>query len=270
MPMFDEGAKTAAIELEGLRFSVDGGALIDIPELRLGDAGTTVIMGPNGAGKSLLLRLMHGLLQPDVGLVRCFGSALVPEVRRCQALVFQTPVLLRRTAAANVRFVLKARGLALDRVADMLDLVGLGEKAETAARRLSGGERQRLAIALAMATDPRLLFLDEPTASLDPASVLAIEKIVGEARKDKVFPVDIILKEDGSTQTLIDRDDLIAVKQNCRAGKDKRKCFKLVLPVTFTMPDASIIEVNERDDFKLVREWYKDNPNATEIFKENE
>ena len=179
--MFDEGAKTAAIELEGLRFSVDGGALIDIPELRLGDAGTTVIMGPNGAGKSLLLRLMHGLLQPDVGSVRCFGSALVPEVRRCQALVFQTPVLLRRTAAANVRFVLKARGLALDRVADMLDLVGLGEKAETAARRLSGGERQRLAIALAMATEPRLLFLDEPTASLDPASVLAIEKIVGEA-----------------------------------------------------------------------------------------
>lgn len=83
-------------------------------------------------------------------------------------------------------------------------------------------------------------------------------------RAQLVFPVDIILKEDGSTQTLIDRDDLIAVKQNCRAGKDKRKCFKLVLPVTFTMPDASIIEVNERDDFKLVREWYKDNPNATE------
>lgn len=183
MPMFDERALKAAMVLDGVRFSADGGSLIDIPALRLGDVRTTVIMGPNGAGKSLLLRLMHGLLRPDEGSIQCFGQALTSEVMRSQALVFQTPVLLRRTAAANVRFVLKARGLDLDRVGEMLALVGLSAKAETPARRLSGGERQRLAIALAMATDPRVLFLDEPTASLDPASVLAIEKIVGDAAK---------------------------------------------------------------------------------------
>lgn len=79
-----------------------------------------------------------------------------------------------------------------------------------------------------------------------------------------VFPVDIILKEDGSTQTLIDRSDLTAVKENCRAGKDKRKCFRLVLPVSFTMPDDSVITVNEREDFKQIREWHKANPDATE------
>lgn len=83
-------------------------------------------------------------------------------------------------------------------------------------------------------------------------------------RASLVFPVDIILKEDGSTQTLIDVDELTAVKQNCRAGKDKRKCFKLVLPVSFTMPDATVITVNERADFKQIREWHKANPDATE------
>lgn len=83
-------------------------------------------------------------------------------------------------------------------------------------------------------------------------------------RGELVFPVDIILKEDNSTQTLLDKDDLLAVKQNCRAGKNKRKCFKLVLPVSFTMPDASVIDVVNRGDFKLIREWHKANPDATE------
>ncbi len=179
--MYDEGPLNSAIELRGLNFSAGAGALIDIPELRLGQTGTTVIMGANGAGKSLLLRLMHGLLPPKSGTVACFGRSLSPEVMREQALVFQTPVLLRRTVAANVRFVLRVRGLPLSRVSEMLELVGLGSKADKPARRLSGGERQCLAIAQAMATEPRLLFLDEPTASLDPASVMTIEKIVGNA-----------------------------------------------------------------------------------------
>ena len=181
MLMFDQQSHSAAIELEGLRFMAAGATLIDIPSLRLGNVGTTVVMGPNGAGKSLLLRLMHGLLLPDAGTVRSFGRVMSPEVTRTQALVFQTPVLLRRTAIANVRFVLKTRGLPSAQAPEHLEKVGLAAKAETPARRLSGGERQRLAIALAMATKPRLLFLDEPTANLDPASVLAIEKIVGDA-----------------------------------------------------------------------------------------
>ena len=83
-------------------------------------------------------------------------------------------------------------------------------------------------------------------------------------RAELVFPVNIILKEDGSTQTLLDKEELLEVKQNCRKGKDKRKCFKLVLPVSFTMPDASVITVNEKEDFSLVRAWYTENPNITE------
>ena len=178
--MFD-AVTQPAIELANLRFAARGKALIDIPSLQLGAAGKTVIMGPNGAGKSLLLRLMHGLLPPASGEITCFGAPLSPTVARQQALVFQTPVLLRRTAEANVRFVLKARGHAPDKAGALLDMVGLAELGRTPARRLSGGERQRLAIALALATEPKLLFLDEPTASLDPASVQAIETIVIDA-----------------------------------------------------------------------------------------
>ncbi|KGL64201.1 hypothetical protein [Polaribacter sp. Hel1_85] len=83
-------------------------------------------------------------------------------------------------------------------------------------------------------------------------------------RPELVFPLDVTLKEDGTVQTLIDLDELKAIKDSCRKGKDKRKCFKLVLPVSFTMADASVIEVNERKDFKLLREWHKANPDVTE------
>lgn len=155
--------------------------VLDGLELDLGPTGCTMIVGPNGSGKSLLLKLLHGLMQPTSGRIDWGGEA--PEqVTARQALVFQKPVLLRRSVAANVDFVLKARGKDAARRQVLLDHVGLAHKADQPARRLSGGEAQRLALARALATDPEVLFLDEPTASLDPASVLAIEKIVSEAR----------------------------------------------------------------------------------------
>jgi hypothetical protein len=82
-------------------------------------------------------------------------------------------------------------------------------------------------------------------------------------RPEIVFPIDVTLKEDGSTQTLIDIDELKAVKNSCKKGKDKRKCFKLVLPVSFTMEDGSVIEVAKRGDFIKLRRWKKQNPDAT-------
>ena len=166
------------IRLTGLGYEVKGKPLIDIPDLSLSGSGTTVIMGPNGAGKSLLLRLMHGLIMPTRGEILIDGTSMNADHRRVQALVFQKPVLLRRSVAANIDFVLKARGLDRSRVGELLDRVDLLPYANSPARRLSGGEQQRLAIARALATHPETLFLDEPTASLDPASVKAIEDIV--------------------------------------------------------------------------------------------
>ncbi len=156
--------------------------VIDRLELDLDGDGCTMLMGPNGSGKTLLLKLLHGLLAPSAGTVEWGGKAATDVTAR-QALVFQKPVLLRRSVAANLDFVLKARGLPRERVPALLAHVGLAHKARQPARLLSGGEAQRLALARALATEPQVLLLDEPTASLDPASVLAIERIVGGARE---------------------------------------------------------------------------------------
>ncbi|WP_108485032.1 ATP-binding cassette domain-containing protein [Oceaniglobus ichthyenteri] len=155
--------------------------VLDGLSLDLDTRGCTMVMGANGSGKSLLLKLLHGLIHPSAGQIH-WGSQTPTAVTRRQALVFQKPVLLRRSVAANIDFVLKVRGKDRSRRAALLEHVGLSHKADQPARLLSGGEAQRLALARALATDPEVLFLDEPTASLDPASVLAIEGIVNGAR----------------------------------------------------------------------------------------
>jgi tungstate transport system ATP-binding protein len=171
------------LQVDRLVFEVRGTRLIDELDLCLETPGVTVIMGPNGAGKSLLLRLVHGLLRPTSGRVRWNGAEVDEAVRRRQALVFQRPVLLRRSVRANVEFVLRLRAGRRERTADQwLEHVGLAAMAERPARRLSGGEQQRLAMARALALEPEVLLMDEPTASLDPASVATIEALVGEAR----------------------------------------------------------------------------------------
>jgi tungstate transport system ATP-binding protein len=141
--------------------------------LSLGAGAPTVLLGPNGSGKSTLLRLAMGLVAPTSGRVT-WGGRAAPDERL--AMVFQRPVMLRRTAAANVAYALPKRDDA--RVGALLDRVGLGTLADRPARKLSGGEQQRLALARALARDPEILFLDEPTASLDPAATKAVEDIV--------------------------------------------------------------------------------------------
>lgn len=168
------------LELARLTYRIGDRRLVDEIDLVLDSPGCTVVMGPNGAGKSILLRLLHGLLRPSAGTVRWDGRPLSPALTAQQALVFQTPVLLRRTALQNLDFVLRVRGRDRRRAIDLLARVGLAERADAPARRLSGGEQQRLALARALAIEPRTLFLDEPTASLDPASVQLIEQLTGE------------------------------------------------------------------------------------------
>jgi len=141
--------------------------------LAFGAGAPTVLLGPNGSGKSTLLRLAMGLVAPTSGRIT-WGGRGKPGERL--AMVFQRPVMLRRTAAANVAYALSSRDD--KRVAELLGRVGLSDLADRPARRLSGGEQQRLALARALARDPEILFLDEPTASLDPAAAKAVEDIV--------------------------------------------------------------------------------------------
>ena len=171
-----------ALRIDGLSLKTAGKLLVNIDKLTLDPRSVTVIMGPNGAGKSLLLRLVHGLIAPTHGWISWGEVACGEATRSTQAMVFQKPVLLRRSVAANIDFVLRLRaGTSAERRTrcdELLTRVGISDKAEQPARLLSGGEQQRLALARALATRPKVLLLDEPTASLDPASVQMIEQIV--------------------------------------------------------------------------------------------
>lgn len=152
-----------------------------------GMPGLTVVMGPNGAGKSLLLRLLAGLEPPDAGTVTWAGKAPGRGNRAAGglAMLFQRPVMLRRSALDNLCYGLWAAGLPRrerrPRALAALDRAGLAHLASMPARRLSGGEQQRLAIVRALAAEPSVLLLDEPTATLDPAATQAIEALIAGA-----------------------------------------------------------------------------------------
>jgi tungstate transport system ATP-binding protein len=169
------------LRLVNLGFEVGSRRIIDGISVSLHRGTRTVILGPNGAGKSVLLRLCHGLLRPTSGFVAWF-SPEIPGGPRRQAMVFQRPVMLRRSALANVTYALKLagvpRGERPGRAMEALRKVGLESIGGSSARVLSGGEQQRLALARVWALHPEVIFLDEPTASLDPGATHEVENVI--------------------------------------------------------------------------------------------
>jgi tungstate transport system ATP-binding protein len=172
--MASRGASLLARGL-GVRFG-DFAALQGV-DLDVEPGRCIVVLGANGSGKSVLLRALHGLVRPSAGEVRGPG-------RQAQAMVFQHPVMLRRPALANIEYALAVNGVAgpdrRERAQRALERVGLAHLASRQARVMSGGEQQRVALARAWSLEPQLLFLDEPTASLDPSAAAEVERIVRE------------------------------------------------------------------------------------------
>ena len=146
-------------------------------DLTVRQGESVALIGSNGSGKSSLLRLLHGLVRPSMGHLNCS-----PKQR--QAMVFQKPYMLRASALNNVALALwlagtpwrPSRTLALQALAR----VGLADMAQRSGKTLSGGQQQRLALARAWALQPGLLFLDEPTASLDPHAKREVEALMAE------------------------------------------------------------------------------------------
>ena len=173
------------LRIAGLRFQPNGRAILDNLDLEISGEGISVVLGPNGTGKTLLLRLLAGLLPADGGRID-WGGAGQPDGRL--AMVFQQPMMLRLSVLTNVDFALRPQGLSAAerraRTREVLERVGLAHRQNDCARLLSGGERQRLALARAWAVRPRLLLLDEPTASLDPSATEQVERIIREIRTE--------------------------------------------------------------------------------------
>ncbi len=172
-------ASALPIKFETVGFTAGTTRILQDVEMRLVPGRPTVLMGPNGCGKTTLLKLAMGLLAPTSGAIT-FSDGAAPAGSR--AIVFQKPVMLRRTAAANVAYALRVAGKPAGEtnVHRLLDLARIAPLAARPARRLSGGEQQRLALARALACEPQVLLLDEPTSSLDPASTKLVEDIIAQ------------------------------------------------------------------------------------------
>lgn len=172
-------------ELEGVGLSRAGRSVLDGLSARLPD-GASCLAGPSGSGKSTVLRLLNRLADPDTGRVRYRGEDLCEreprELRREVALVPQLPALVDGTVADNLRFAAGFAALEPD-LSSLLPLAGLdpGYAGRDAAK-LSVGEQQRVMLARALALEPRVLLLDEPTAALDAAARDAIETALAELR----------------------------------------------------------------------------------------
>jgi tungstate transport system ATP-binding protein len=172
---------TAMLGLQNVDVCFGPVAALSRVDLRIEPGERLALIGGNGAGKSTLLRVLHGLVHPTRGSV-------LRDAAATQAMVFQRPFLLRTTSLNNVALGLRLKGLrwpdACEAAAQALAHVGLSALADRAAVTLSGGQQQRLALARAWALRPRILLLDEPTASLDPSAKREVEALMSEFAAD--------------------------------------------------------------------------------------
>jgi tungstate transport system ATP-binding protein len=178
----------ALFRLESIQHRYGPRVVLDIERLDVMRGETLAIIGPSGCGKSTLLRLLQFLEQPSAGRLTFDGQRIDSDppltLRRRVTTVFQRPVVLNRTVRDNLAYGLRARGVKVygDRIAGLLDALGLAPLADAPARTLSGGEVQRVAFGRALAFEPEVLLLDEPTANLDRRNVGLIEQLIRDQR----------------------------------------------------------------------------------------
>lgn len=180
-----------AVRLEALTKQYGGATVLDIRDYAFEAGRIHALVGPNGAGKTTLLRIVSGLVEPSSGQVHVFGAPLPSlaghkrlAVQRRMAFVAQKPYLFRSSVRRNIEYPLSVRGVAAaertSRADAAMQALGIAHLAGRKAAMLSAGEAQRTALARALVSQPELLLLDEPLASLDAASAPLVERVLAE------------------------------------------------------------------------------------------
>jgi tungstate transport system ATP-binding protein len=197
-------------ELRQVRVDYAGRAVLAVDELQVQPAETLVIVGPNGAGKSTLLRLLNFLEAPTGGELLFRGDPVkYPpplELRRRVTTVFQRPALLNRSVWDNVGYGLRIRGqVPGEPLRELLRRLDLEDLAQARAGSLSGGESQRAALARALAVQPEVLLLDEPTANLDPYNLSVVEGMIQQLRAERACTLVVVTHNVFQARRLADR-----------------------------------------------------------------
>jgi ABC-2 type transport system ATP-binding protein len=181
-----------AVEIRGLIKRYGGKAAVDGLDLLIGAGTVTAVLGPNGAGKTTTVEICEGYRRPDAGTVRVLGLDPVADAARLRprigVMLQSGGVYSGARADEMLRHMARLHAHPLD-VDALIERLGLGDCGRTAYRRLSGGQQQRLALALAVVGRPELVFLDEPTAGLDPQARRSTWDLVRELRTDGVGTV---------------------------------------------------------------------------------
>ena len=219
------------LSLQGVRAGYGDALVLHDVSLELPEHGSLAVLGRNGVGKSTLLRILATLLRPHAGEVLVFGEALPRRafaVRGQLGLLSHDPLLYRDlTGRENLTYHARLHGVGLGRVEELLDVVGMGRRADEPVRLLSRGMVQRLAVCRAVLHSPRLLLLDEPLANLDPAATELVAPLIGrDAGATRVLTshdpeaalaeADLVLGLDAGREAFLttpDKVDQAAVKQ---------------------------------------------------------
>ncbi len=242
--------------------------------LEIDDGEIFGIIGPSGAGKSTLIRMLNLLEKPTSGAIKIndtnlttLSSSNLRSARQKIGMIFQHFNLLSsRTVLRNVSFPLEIAGVSkrkrLKKARELIELVGLGDRADAYPAQLSGGQKQRVGIARALANDPDLLLSDEATSSLDPESTKSILELLGRIREEMNLTIILITHEMGVIKDICDRVAVLEEGQIIEKGsvldifaKPKKPLTKKFISavIDFNLPPRIVKYIKEERPGEMIR-----------------